>query len=172
MKVGTFATLALLVAAGCDPGDDAPLDASADHGADLAPDVCSSHPNTCNLDDRNPLAPWDCCPASQTCCALCYDADLCGQHYECRPTCPETLPCSGVPGSGGFSCTYDPEDFASTVYCPVPGGALPDTVVECSATCTTGVVCPFDTAAFGDAALCCPEATTCVTGGFGLPFCE
>jgi hypothetical protein len=161
----------VFVVAGCDDGS-SNEDAGSDTALDTGTDVCSSHPGTCNLDDSNPLAPWECCPTGQQCCPLCHDADRCQFNYDCAATCPETLPCTGVLGSGGFSCHYEPADFTSTVYCPVPEGALTDTVVACSASCDTGVECPFDEATFGDAALCCPASASCGSGGFGLPFCN
>lgn len=162
---------ALIGTCGCD-GDSGNKDATADTAADNAPDACASHPGTCNLDDRNPLAPWDCCPVGQTCCPLCHDETRCQFNYECMDRCPETLPCTGTPGTGALSCYYDPDDIPATAYCPVPEGAAPDGVVACTGTCETGVVCAFDEATFGDAALCCPASTSCAVSGFGLPFCE
>jgi hypothetical protein len=156
--------------AGCEGGAGGTPDAAVD--PDGGTDPCLHHPGTCNLDDRNPQAPWDCCSAGRTCCALCYDADRCEFEYECRASCPETLPCTGAPGTGGLSCTYEPDAFDSTVYCPMPAGPTSQISIPCSATCETGVTCPFDAAEFGDAALCCPAGATCETGGFGLPVCR
>jgi len=166
--------IATLVLAGCGEDgstSDAATDIPADPPREEAFDPCATYPDTCNLDGRNPHAPYDCCPAGTVCCALCHDEERCEMNYECRATCPETLPCTGSTGSGGFSCYYDPGDFTSTVYCPLPAGSPPDDAVACTDTCTTGITCAFDSS-WGDAALCCPDGTSCETSGFGLPFCQ
>ncbi|MBW2261838.1 MAG: hypothetical protein JRG91_07685 [Deltaproteobacteria bacterium] len=170
----THILIVSLVLAGCGEdgsSSDAATDIPSDPPREEAFDPCTTYPNTCNLDGRNPHAPFDCCPAGTVCCALCHDENRCEMNYDCRDTCPETLPCTGTGGTGGFSCYYDPADFTGTVYCPLPPGAPPDDAVACTDTCTTGVECPFDSS-WGDAALCCPGATTCETSGFGLPFCQ
>jgi len=162
-----------LVALGCDDGT---TDTPADTGTtdttttDTGADPCTTHPSTCNLDSRNPEAPWDCCPSGTTCCPLCHDSGWCQLDYECLATCPETLPCTGTGAGEGLSCHYTPP-LATTAYCPVPTTLNPTGAVPCVTTCGTGVECPFD-ATWGDAALCCPEATTCATSAFGLPMCE
>jgi hypothetical protein len=168
--------MVVLLAAGCGEdgsgGGDTSTDSAADTGGPDTFDPCSRYPNACNLDSRNPHAPYDCCASGTTCCALCNDETMCQLNYECLATCPETLPCTGSAGAGGFSCYYDPSDFTATVYCPVPSGSPPDTTVPCTADCATGITCAFEPDPWGDAALCCPDGTACATSGFGLPFCE
>jgi hypothetical protein len=165
--------LALLFASGCGDGS-TPGDTSTDTAAEAVDtfDPCSRYPNACNLDPVNPHAPYDCCGPATSCCALCHDEAMCGLDYECRATCPETLPCTGVGGTGGLSCYYDPATVTGTVYCPVPPGSPPSHAVPCASTCTTGIECAFDADPWGDAALCCPDGTACATSGFGLPYCE
>lgn len=177
MKIHTVISLIALALALATCGEDgstsdANQDIPADPPREEAFDPCTRYPDSCNGDGRNPHAPYDCCPVGTLCCALCHDETLCGMNYECRTVCPETLPCTGSTGSGGFSCYYDPEDFTGTVYCPVPSGSPPDDAVACSSSCATGIECAFPDGDWGDAALCCPEGTACGTSGFGLPFCE
>ncbi len=163
---------ALLAPAGCSD-EGGPSDSGTDTGHDSATDPCTTYPGTCNMDPRIPRAPWDCCPDGQACCPLCDGPDSCNLDYECRTSCPEVLPCTGTAGTGGFSCWYDPEDLAGgTAYCAVPDPLPASGTVECAATCSTGIECPFSGATYGNAALCCPTGTACGASGFGLPFCQ
>lgn len=165
--------IVMLLCAGCgDDGGPSATDTATDPGAEDTFDPCTRYPNACNLDPRNPHAPYDCCTSSTTCCALCHDSSMCELEYECRDTCPETLPCTGVTGTGGFSCYYDPDEFTGTAYCPVPAGTPPDDAVACTAECATSIECAFAADPWGDAALCCPDSTSCTTSAFDLPRCE
>jgi len=170
-----IAFAALVLASACGDGSgsgDAAAEEPVDTAAEDTFDPCLHYPGSCNLDGRNPHAPYDCCPTGTECCPMCHDDSRCGLAYECLASCPETLPCTGSTGGGGFSCYYDPGDITGTVYCPVPEGSLPNSAVPCTSECAAGTICPFPADPWGDAALCCPAGTSCATSGFDLPFCS
>ena len=170
--VSTASLASVLTVACSDDGGGSGTDAGTDTGADTGQDPCSSHPGTCNLDPRNPGAPFDCCPAGTQCCALCNDPETCQMAYECMDACPVTLPCNGNTTGEGLSCWYDPLNMMGTAYCVVPSSIPTSGTSECSYMCGTGVECPFDPEPYGPASLCCPEGTTCETSAFGVPYCH
>lgn len=144
---------------------------NGDAPADVRPEICYAHPNTCNTGGGG-IEPYDCCSPPKQCCNLCYPPEQCGSRTDCLEECPETIPCEGVPGRDRLSCYYDPSELTGTAYCPVhenPSAFFP---VACAAECPTGVECPLPEDRFGDAALCCPENWSCDTVSlYNLPVC-
>jgi hypothetical protein len=160
--------------AACSDGNgesDASLDADGVDAADQRPEICISHPNTCHT-GSTVIDPYDCCTPPRQCCNLCFPPEGCGSRTECLETCPEVIPCGGIPDHDHVSCYYQPSQFEGTVYCPVDANPNPAAPLACAAVCETGVVCPMLDDRFGDAALCCPENWSCETVPlYNLPVC-
>jgi hypothetical protein len=165
--------LALCLSAGCGGGggsEDGGLDPDAEV-SDVRSELCTAHPNTCNT-GGGVIEAYDCCSPPRVCCDLCFPPDRCGSRTECLEECPRTIPCEGFPEVSDISCYYDPADLAGTAYCPMHLSPNPSTPTACVAECPTTTVCPLPQELYGNAALCCPEGSSCETVPlYELPRC-